>query len=284
MPGVNTSGQPSTENLYLGRGAIELGSINLTTGKGYDFRQIGNANAFALNVEVEKLEHRSSRSGVRSIDREIILEMKVGVSITLDEVMDFDNLALFLSGDAEKDVTNPATSSVSQVLQVIAGKKARSFQMIDANGAHLMDTVGTVVVKTGAYGGGYGSASTLSAGDYVIDRTWGTIFIKETATYTDGHAIWLDYTTTSGESAIDEVTLLTKTEHSAYLRFKGINPANSDRKVLVDLHSVSLSANGDLNFIGEEFGELSLTGVAERNETGYPNAPVGRIYFHDNAI
>lgn len=284
MPGVNTSGLPSTENLYLGRGAIELGVINSTTGKASDFRQVGNANAFALNLEVEKLEHRSSRSGVRSIDREIILEMKVGVSITMDEVMDFDNLALFLSGDAETGVANPATSSFTDQLQVASAKKGRSFTIINAAGAHLMDVKGTVVVKSGALGGGVGAASTLAAGDYTIDRVWGTVFLKETASHTDGHAIWITYTTTSGIAAIDRVTMLTKTKQSAFLRFKGINPANSDRKVLVELHSVSLSANGDLNLLGEEFGELSLNGVAERNETGYPTAPVGRIYYHANAI
>lgn len=286
MPGVNTSGKPSTENLYLGRGSIELAVINPTTYKPYDFRMIGNANAFSLNLETEKLEHQSSRSGVRTVDREIILQQKVGVSITMDEVMNFDNLAVFLSGQAEKGVANAAAAgNFSDVLQVSAAKKGRSFSLVTAAGARLFDARGTIVVKSGALGGGAGSATTLTAGThYEIDRVWGTIFLLEAATHTDGHAIWASYTSLGTEAVVDQVTMLTVSKTSAFLRFKGINPANSDRKVLVELHSVSLSADGELGLIGEEFGEMSLTGVAERNEIGFPTAPTGRVYYHANAI
>ena len=99
MPGVNLTGLPTTTDLFLGRGSVELGVLDTTTGKPTSFRHVGNATAFTLNVESEKLEHQSSRSGVRAIDREIVLSQKIGISLTLDEATNFDNLALFLSGD-----------------------------------------------------------------------------------------------------------------------------------------------------------------------------------------
>mgnify|MGYP003556750194 FL=1 len=75
----------------------------------------------------------------------------------------------------------------------------------------------------------------------------------------------------------------TITQPSYFLRFKGINPANNDRKFLLDLHSVSLAADGDFNWLGEEFAEMTLTGVAGRNELGYPSSPVGNIYIHGDS-
>ena len=287
MPGINRSGRPTPLNHYLGRGAVELALIDDITGKPRDFRQVGNATAFSLNVESEKLDHRNSRSGVRTVDREIILEQKVGVTLTMDEATDFDNVALFLSGEAEGSVANPALglTATGLAVEVTSGlKKGRSYNLVDADGNRLMDVRGTIVIKTGTIAGGYGSSTTLSALQYEIDRVWGTVFFPEGSTATAGHGVWLDYTTSTDEAPIDQVTMLTKTKQSAFLRFKAINPANSDVKLLVELHSVSLSADGDFSLIGEEFTELTLTGVAERNEVGFPDAPTGRIYYHANAI
>jgi len=284
MPGINKTGKPSTSDLYLGRGSVELAVINVLTGLPGDFRQVGNATAFALNVETEKLEHRNSRSGVRSVDREIILEQKVGVSLTMDETMNFDNLALFLSGQATGSVANPATASVTNALIATGAFKGRSYDLVNGSGARLMDTRGTLTVKSGTAAGGSGAAGTLVVStSYEVDTTWGTVFIVPTGAFTEGHSIWISYVPAGNEVAVYQVNMLTKSKQSAFLRFKGINPGNSDQKILVDLHSVSLSADGDLSLIGEEFSELTVTGVAERNELGFPTAPTGRIYYHANA-
>ena len=287
MPGVNQTGKPSTNDLYLGRGSVELATIG-ADGKPYAFRQVGNATAFSLNVESEKLEHQSSRSGVRAIDREIVLSQKVGVTLTMDEATNFDNLALFLSGTAAAAQTNPASGASLSDLEIVASAElGRSYNIVDANGDQLMDLASSgasfelVAGTTTA-----GSGTTLVEGtDYELDLVWGTFFLLSTATNAlAGDKIWVTYTGQGSEKSLDTVNLLTQSKQSAFLRFKGINPANSDRQILVDLHSVSLSADGELPLIGEEFAELSLTGVAERNETGFPNEPVGKIYYHTDAV
>lgn len=287
MPGINRTGKPDTRDIYLGRGRVLLASLDPTTLKPVHFRHIGNCPGFVLNVESEKLEHQNSRSGVRSIDREITLSQKVGITITLDEVLNFDNLAYFFSGTAEKDVANAATSTtVTDRLLHADALKGRSYELTTSGGARLYDlspTVAHLVVKSGS--GAVGAAATLVEGtDYEVDRKWGMVHLLSTSsTFVDGHNLWFSYTSQASEKPIDQVTLLTQSKLSVFLRFIGINPANSDSEVCVDLHSVSLSADGELPLIGEEFGTLNLTGTAERNETGYPTAPVGRIYHHGDA-
>lgn len=285
MPGINTSGKPNTSDLYLGRGALFLASIITTTGRPAHFRQLGNATSFTLNVSTETLEHQNSRSGVKVTDREIILSQKIGIAMSLDE-LNFDNLALFLSGAAENDVTgsNQArVASASDVLLHTDALKGFSYELRDTNGNRFYDLkdAGTVTIKSGASS----AANTLVAGvDYEIDKIWGTVFLLSTgSTFVNGHNLYFSYTTQSSEALLDRVNMLTTSKVSGFLRFKAINPANSDHQMLVDLHSVSLKADGDLPFIGEEFAELALTGVAEKNELGYASAPVGRIYYHTGA-
>lgn len=294
MPGVNLTGKPSTQDIYLGRGSVELALIG-ADGKPYEFRHVGNSNTLNLTVESEKLEHQSSRSGVRAIDREIVLSQKIGITLTTDESTNFENLAAFLSGTATAAVTNPATGASETDLQIVDSVAlGRSYNLVDASGGRLMDidASGTPLNFSGASGGELvagtttaGSGTTLVAGtDYELDATWGTFFILSTApNVTAGDKIWFSYTGQGSEKAVDEVNMLTVSKQSAFLRFKGINPANSDKQILVDLHSVSLSADGELPLIGEEFAQLTLTGVAERNETGFPSAPVGKIYYHSDA-
>lgn len=293
MPGVNLTGKPSTSDLYLGRGSVELALINATTGKPYQFRHVGNSVGLTLNLETEKLEHQNSRSGVRSIDREIVLSQKVGIGLTIDEVTNFENLALFLSGTAAAAQTNAATNAAITDLLIVDGAKlGRSYDLVNAAGARLYDIHSTGSPK--AFGNGgikahattLGSATPLVAGtDFELDPVWGTFLLLSTAVnVVAGDKIWLTYTGQTTEKAIDTVTMLTTSKQSAYLRFKGINPANSDRKILLDLHSVSLTADGELPLIGEEFAEITLTGVAERNELGFPTAPVGRFIYHTDAI
>lgn len=286
MPGINTTGRPQTSDILLGRGAIKVAAIDAATGKPKGFRHYGNVKAFSLGLEKETLEHRSSRSGVATIDREIPLSQKINVSITFDEILNFQNLADFLSGTAAAGVTNrAATGNITDaVLAPVSAEtvKGLTYELRDASGARLYDiNPGSLTVKSGATLGGAGALT--GALNLEVDARFGTVFIPSGSTFTNGHGLWFSYTSAGTEKAIDQVTMLTTAKTSYFVRFEGINAANNDKRFLVDLHSVSLTADGELGFISDEFGEATLTGVAERNELGYPTAPVGRLYIHGDS-
>lgn len=288
MQGVNTSGRPDPANIWLGRGKILLGLLNPTTGKPYDMRHVGNCKSLTLSVETETLEHQNSRSGIKVIDREIVLSQKFNVSMILDE-LSFDNLAIFFSGEAAAANANPAATASDTDVQIATDAiKGRWYEVRQADGDRLLDLkTGAIVVKSGA---GAATNTLVLGTDYEIDLKWGRIFLRpESSTFVNGHELYYSYTGgtsgsgTSFERTIDTVDIATQSKQSLFLSYIGINPANDDQEVMLDLHSVSLRADGDLSLIGDEFSELTLTGVAEKNEMGYASAPVGKAYYHAGA-
>lgn len=92
---------PSTLNYFIGKGTISF------TATGGSARDLGNAPEVELTPAIEKLDHFSSRSGVRSKDRTIVLEKTLTLRIVLDEIT-ADNLALLLLGGTV-DTTNTFT-------------------------------------------------------------------------------------------------------------------------------------------------------------------------------
>lgn len=284
MPGINTTGKPQTSDILLGRGSIKLALLD-SGGKPLGFRHIGNCKVFSLGLEKETLEHKSSRSGVATIDREIALSQKINITVTFDEILNFQNLATFLSGSASQSVTNrAATGTITDaVLAPVSAdtKKGLTYELRDSTGARLYDiNPGDLTIKSGA---SLGAASALSGANIEVDARFGTVFIPSTSSFTNGHGLWFSYTSTGTEKAVDVVDMMTVSKQSYYLRFEGINAANNDKRFLVDLHSVSLTADGDLALLGDEFAEATVTGVAERNETGFPTSPVGRIIIHGDS-
>lgn len=90
---------PSPQNYTLGRGIVYI-DRKLADGSSTGERDVGNAPAFNVALEQEKLEHFSSRSGFRSKDKEATLQLTATVTFTLDEV-NVENLALVLLANTE---------------------------------------------------------------------------------------------------------------------------------------------------------------------------------------
>lgn len=89
---------------YLGKGILyfdRFDGAGLPTGQ-FD---LGNCSAFTLQPVVEKLDHYSSREGVRKKDKTVVLSAGLSVKFTLDEY-DRDNLAMALFGTRVGQVIN----------------------------------------------------------------------------------------------------------------------------------------------------------------------------------
>lgn len=63
-----------------------------------DWIDLGNAPEVELSLEVEELEHYSSRAGIRSLDKTVVLSQKGTARIVLDEITP-ENLALWALDD-----------------------------------------------------------------------------------------------------------------------------------------------------------------------------------------
>ena len=87
----------SSPALYqLGKGIISIGEwVGLVPPP--VLADVGNAPEFEVEVTEEKIEHKSSRTGVGAVDKEVIIETGYTVNFILDEVS-VSNLARFVKG------------------------------------------------------------------------------------------------------------------------------------------------------------------------------------------
>jgi hypothetical protein len=101
---------PNTDNYTLGKGVVSFNQ--LVNGAFTGERDLGNAPSFTFSIALEKLEHYSSRGGLKAKDKEIISQITPAVAFTLDEV-NKENLALLTLGD---------TTTVTQTIGSVAAE------------------------------------------------------------------------------------------------------------------------------------------------------------------
>jgi hypothetical protein len=85
---------PSISNYYIGKGIVSFKKDGDA-----EFRDLGNVPEFEWTPAIEKLDHFSSREGVKSKDRSVVLSVSGSVRLVMDE-WDPKNLAIALLGDA----------------------------------------------------------------------------------------------------------------------------------------------------------------------------------------
>lgn len=283
MPGPNITGKPQTKDYLLGRGVCYFAAINATTGLPEAYRDLGNAPEFNLSVEVETLEHQSSRGGLKVTDKEVTISQKVNVSLTLDEI-NFENLAVFMSGStagtSDTDTAghdNPTHSGVTERELIAPGEVVlgRWYELRDASGNRCYDIDKTnLTVKDE-------SATTYSEGtDYTVNEEMGMILLEVGGSVATGGSDGVDFALAADASAdeyIPEVKALTTTSISGALKFIGENPADNDSAYEVQIHQISLKADGDFGLISDEYTQMTFTGVAERNELADADSPTMTI-------
>lgn len=84
---------PHIDNYYIGKGVVYW------TPEGGVERDLGNVPEFEFTPELEKLAHFSSRQGVRTKDREVVIEKSATLRIVMEE-WSLQNLVMALMGSA----------------------------------------------------------------------------------------------------------------------------------------------------------------------------------------
>jgi len=110
---------------YIGKGVVSFTPYTTGTTLGTK-RDLGNVPEFELTPEIETLDHFSSRTGVRTKDRSIVLSKAMTVRIVMEEWTP-ENLAMALLGTVSSDTVGGGSdidifskNSVSGVLEFVA--------------------------------------------------------------------------------------------------------------------------------------------------------------------
>jgi hypothetical protein len=84
----------SIDNYTVGKGIVSFKKVG-----GADYVDMGNCTEFEFTPEIEKLDHFSSREGVRTKDKSVVLQKSGTVRLVLDE-WSVDNLKLAVLGSS----------------------------------------------------------------------------------------------------------------------------------------------------------------------------------------
>jgi hypothetical protein len=133
---------PNVQNYHIGKGIVSFKQDGAT-----DFIDLGNAPSFVWAPTVEKLEHFSSREGVKTKDFTAITQVGATITLTLDEI-NGQNLSIFTLGEVGTDTDGNTTVSAFKNIEIVGEVKVVGTNDI---GQHV-DFIGTIsVVPSGEF-------------------------------------------------------------------------------------------------------------------------------------
>ena len=264
MPGINTTGNPNTDDYNLGRGIVyfaALGTNGLPSTDGYE--DLGNAPQFTVSMEVEDLDHFSSRTGLKVLDKKFIISQSVNITFQLDELR-YQNIARFLSGDTS--LYNNGHDTVFSDVVITTG-------LVQGRWYDLWNSP-TLATRRRVYDlNAAGFAFTFEEStptpmvesvDYILDRIMGRIqVVVGSIVATNGDTIqWTSTVAATTPADLDQVDGLTDTLIEGALKFISDNPGSDGNRDEYQFHKVQIRADGDLSLIGDEVTVMGFAGAA----------------------
>jgi len=224
------------ESTYLsGQGALLIAERNID-GSPKGFREVGNVSAVNLGVETTVFEHKNSCDGTRGIDLEIVQEINVSLTMTIEH-MSKENLADALYGTSN----------------AVAGASATDEAVVAYHDlwSRLENCQVSSVVVTGTGG----TPTYVVDTDYELNAVAGTIKALSTGSISDLDALEVSYT----YAAQDNVEGVTSSSAPIrWVRFEGLNTADSDNPVIADVFKASLQPLAELALITDEITQMEV--------------------------
>lgn len=226
----------TTNSYFSGQGVVLLAKRDAATGLPMGFTPVGNVSDLKISVAVSNIEHKESRTGQRAIDLRLTTETKASLSMTVENFL-AANLSSALRG---ADVAVVGASVVGAAITAYLGKVVSL--------PHIK--VSAVVIKDGA--------TTLVAGtDYEVNLDAGSIKFADTISgVVDGDALSIDYTHASQV----KVDALTDAAPELYMRFEGLNTAEGNAPVVVEVFKFATDPLKELALISDAIQQFTLEG------------------------
>ncbi len=233
------------------QGRVYLGELD-ANGNPINVKPVGNVSEMALQLNTETVDHYESMSGQRLLDDQLMTQKTATLSLTAEEWTK-ESMALCLYGkpyDVEAG-TAVAGEVVGAATLVVGERYFLAHQNVE-----------TVAVEDSS-----ATAVTLVEGtDYTVDTKYGAIQMLRLA---DGATTFtgpLKVTYQTG--ATSNISMFTAPAPERYLRFEGVNTANGDAPVLLELFRVKFSPVSDLGLISNEYNSFQMSGgvLADTNK------------------
>lgn len=240
---------------FSGQGVIYLAERD-ANGNAKAFEDARNAPVFNFSLKTEVLEHKESRSGQRATDLRLIKGKSAECTITL-EVFDKERLAMVLYG-AHSAITAGTVTDEAMPAGLLAGQFYGTAK----------PSISDVVITDSA-----GTPATLVAGtDYrVASAGGGMIELLNVGTYVQPFKV--SYT----NGAATNINMLTSGAPERWVRFVGVNTADNNANVIIDLYRVSFDPLKELNMISDELAQFELAGSILMDSSKENDATLGQF-------
>lgn len=213
------------ETYLFGQGKVEVAEI---TDSGLaDWMWIGDVSEMTLAFEEEKFTHKESYSGNRSEVRELSVGTSMNTSLTIHE-LSAENVALFTRG--KRSSITAGTVTDEDLGTVVAGDVVQlaNFGVSDLV---ISDDSGTPAV--------------IAPEHYEVDA-FGEITFH---TLPDSPAPTMPLKASYSHTSAEQTAFLGGAKKDYALRYKGINLAEGNKPVLVELYKVAASLLQQLSLI-----------------------------------
>ena len=226
--------------LFRGQGQVFLATRS-NTGKPEGLEFVGNVSELMLNPQTEKIEHTESQTGNNSIDKVIERNLNVEISMTIDSIAS-KNLARMVFGTVTEEIA--ATITGEEIVGYIG--KGQILDRINLTSFTSLTDVGATTTY-------------VEGTDYTIDLASGYLQFLDTATFSDGDTLIANYE--AGASEI--VSAFSKPNVEYWLRFNGLNTAENNNPVIIDVFKTRFAPADDIPMINDEdFAEYKQSGNA----------------------
>lgn len=222
---------------FVGQGKVLIGSRD-SLGNPKALRFVGNVPELKFSIKTDVLEHKESTSGQRATDARVIKGKSADFTCKLED-FDKENLALVLYGASTTVAAGTVTAEAFP-----AGLVAGDFVALKGQ------AVTSLVIKDSA-----ATPATLVDGtDYELNAEHGSVRILNAGTYVQPFKA--DYS----KGAVTSTNMLTQPLPERFVRFEGLNIADSNKPVVIELYRVAIDPLKELAMIGEEFAAFDLSG------------------------
>jgi hypothetical protein len=223
---------------FSGQGKLKLAPLtNGVPASGH--RWVGNVPDFKPAFAATKLDHKESYTGQRLPDKSLTTELKSTFTATLEDWSP-ENVALATRGTAQKTTSGAVTNELSPATLAVG----ETWYLKNGNVSALVITDST------------GTPVTVDTADYTLDAAYGAITIVDLTGYT------LPLKAAYTKGVVDVVPFFTEAVKEVSLMFEGINTADDNKKVRVELYRVALDPTKEMGLITEQFSQFVLEGTA----------------------
>jgi hypothetical protein len=219
---------PSADNYSLGRGVLYFDKKDPDTGLYTGERDLGNTPAFSVTLALEKLDHFSSRSGLKAKDKTVVVQVTPTFTFTLDEV-NSENMAMLFMASVATTTQTAILDTVQSSSVVVSGSILYQDRWYNTNSTQI----GCMSVPISGLSGG-----TPAAGDNFYVTASGTkdhkVVSYTSLTLTAGVILCVN-TDATNEALVtaDLITNGTWTANADFTGLPGVIAAFSATNVLV---------------------------------------------------